>query len=83
MLLLLDGLEVFHEELEMAAGHGLAERAAPHHLLKAFTPDRHVPSAMRWHPNPAVDRGADFGNGEVSPTPLGNAREIGWRWLER
>jgi hypothetical protein len=83
MPLLLDGLEVFHEELDMAAGDGFAERPAPHHLLQTFTPDRHVPPAMRRHPDPAVDIGTNFGDGEVSPTPLGKAREIRWGWLER
>jgi hypothetical protein len=79
---LLNGLEVFEEQLNMAAGDGLAKRAAPHHLLKAFPPDWHIPPAMRRHPDPAIDIGANFGDGEVSPTPLGNAREIRWGRLE-
>lgn len=83
MRLLLDGLEIFHEELHTAAGDSLAERATPHHLLKVFTPDRHIPPAMGRHPDPAVNVGTDFGHGEVPPAPLGNAREIRWGWLER
>jgi hypothetical protein len=73
---LLNGLEVFDEELEMALDNSFAECVAPHDFPKALAPDRHLPTAMRWHAAPAVDIRHDLGNGEVPATPLGNAREI-------
>jgi len=82
VLLLLNGLEVFDEEPEMALDNGLAECVAPHDLPKALAPDRHLPTAMREHTAPAVDIRHDLGDREVSPTPLGNAREIRRRRLE-
>jgi hypothetical protein len=38
---------------------------------------------MRRHPDPAINIGADFGDREVPPTPLRNAREIRRGRLER
>ena len=76
MLLLLNGLEVFDEEPEMALDNGLAECVAPHDLPKALAPDWHLPTAMRRHAAPAIDIRHDLGNREVAATPLGNACEI-------
>jgi len=76
---LLDGLEIFDENEEIATDDFLADRAAPTHLPKALAPDGHLPTAMgRDHGSP-VDVGGNLGYGEVPATPLGNPREIG-RW---
>jgi hypothetical protein len=44
--LLLYGLEVGDEYLDVAANDGLAEHVMPHDLPKTLAPDRHVPTAM-------------------------------------
>jgi hypothetical protein len=66
----------------MAADDNLAEHIMPHDLPKTLAPDRHVPTAMRRHPDPTVDIGCDLGDGEVPPTTLRNACKIHRRWLE-
>jgi hypothetical protein len=40
---LLDGLEIFDEDEEIATDDFLADRAAPDHLPKALAPDGHLP----------------------------------------
>jgi hypothetical protein len=70
--LLLDGLQVGDECLEMAVDDGLAEPIMPHNLPKTFAPDRHLPTAMRQHPTPTVDIRDDLGHGEMPPAPLRN-----------
>ncbi len=82
MALLLDGLEVFDEDEEVAADHLLTDRAAPAHLAKALTPDRHLPTAMGRDDGPPVNKGSDFSHGEVPATPLGQTREIRWRYAQ-
>ena len=81
--LLLDGLEIFNEDEEIAADHFLADRTAPDHLSKALTPYRHLPTAMGRNDAPPVNKGGNLRGGEVPPTPLGNAREIRWGGMER
>ena len=46
-MLLLDGLEIFDEDEEIATDDFLADRTAPDHLAKALAPDGHLPTAMR------------------------------------
>ena len=43
---MLDGLEIFDEDEEIATDDFLADRAAPDHLPKAPAPDGHLPTAM-------------------------------------
>jgi hypothetical protein len=74
---LLDGLEIFDEDKQIATDDFLADRATPTHLSKALAPDGHLPTAMGRDGGPAVDVRGNFGNGEVPATPLGNTREIG------
>jgi len=77
--LLLNGLEVFDEDKEIAADHLLTDRATSGHLPKALAPDRHLPTTMSRDDGPPVNKGRNLGNGKVPCTPLGNTREIG-RW---
>src|SRR5690349_15309194 len=81
--LLLDGLQVRDECLEMAVGDGLAEPIMPHNLPKPFAPDRHVPTAMGWDDGPPVNHSSNFGHGEMPPAPLRNTCEICRERLER
>jgi hypothetical protein len=76
---LLDGLEIFNEDEEIAADHFLADRAAPAHLPKALAPNRHLPTAMGRDNGPAVNVRGNLSHGEVPATPVGYTRKIG-RW---
>jgi len=79
MSLLLDGLEIFDEDEEIATDDFLADRAAPGHLPKALAPDGHLSTAMGRDDGSAVDVRGNLGHGEVPATPLRNPREIR-RW---
>ena len=80
---MLDGLEIFDEDEEIATDDFLADRATPAHLSKALAPDGHLPTAMGRDGRPSIDSGSDLGGGEKSVMPLPNTREVGWGWLER
>ena len=71
---MLDGLEIFDEDEEIATDDFLADRAAPDHLPKALAPDGHLPIAMGRDDGPSVDVCGNLGHGEVPATSLGNAR---------
>jgi hypothetical protein len=71
---LLDGLEIFNEDEEIATDHFLADRAASAHLSKALAPDGHLLTAMGRDDRPSVDICGNLGDWEAPPTPLGNAR---------
>jgi hypothetical protein len=71
---LLDRLQVFDEDKEIAADHFFTNRAAPNHFPKALAPDGHLPTAMGRHDRPPINEGGNLGDWETPPTPLGNAR---------
>jgi hypothetical protein len=79
---LLDGLEIFDEDEEIATDDFLANRAAPSHFPKALAPDGHLPTAMGRDNGAAVDVRGNLDNGEVSATPLRNMREICRWWAQ-
>jgi hypothetical protein len=63
---LLDRLQVFNADEEIAADHLLADRAAPAHLSEVLAPDGHLPTAMGRDDGPPVNHGSHLGRGEVS-----------------
>jgi hypothetical protein len=76
---LLDGLEIFDEDEEIATDDFLADRTAPDHLAKALAPDGHLPTAMGRDDGSPIDVRGNLGHGEVPATPMGYTCEIG-RW---